>query len=314
MINFTKAILSISLCLLSTISANSQGCSDAGFCTAGSIKPTNQSGNAFKNSIGFTLGYALGERGTQIITPQFEPNIRINDRSMVQIKIPMVFIKGDLASVNGLGDAILSYNYLFDSLAKYPIMLTVGTRIATGTASLKNENIPLPMPYQLSLGTTDLILGAKMELKKGFSVSVAYQQPVFNRNQNGFDSVAFKNLARKENLLADDNFFISSNIKRKGDVLVRIDKAFKTEKTFTTIGILPIIHLGKDEVEFAKNKTTKLDGSQGLTLNINTAVYYKLTTKTEISLILAMPIIVRESRPDGLTRAFVSVAGLRYFL
>jgi len=312
--NYTKTILSLIICLFSSFSANSQGCSDAGFCTAGNIKPNNQSDKTFKNSIGFTLGFALGEQGTQIITPQFEPNIRINDRSMVQLKIPMVLIKGDLATVSGLGDAILTYNYLFDSLSTYPIMITAGTRIATGTASSKNENIALPMPYQLSLGTTDFILGAKIELKKGFSISLAYQQPVFNRNQNGFDSAAFKSLAKEEALLPEDNFFISSNLKRRGDVMVRIDKAFKTKNAFITLGLLPIYHLGKDEVEIAKNKTIELEGSQGLTLNLNTSVYYKLSSKTELSLILAMPLIVRESRPDGLTRSFVSVLGFRYFL
>jgi len=305
-----KLYLILVLSLLFYHQSHSQGCSDAGFCTAGSIKPGSSNTEKMQNSVGISLGFGIGEQGTTIITPQLEPQLKVNDRSLVQVKIPFVQINGDLGKISGLGDVILSYSYLWDTTGKLPLMLTVGTRIATGTASQRANNIPLPMPYQTSLGTTDLILGARLGLKKGFSISFAYQQPLFNRNQNGFDSTAFNAL----NLEDSKNYFLSSELKRKGDVLLRIDKMFKGKKTNYTMGVLPIFHLGKDQIRNEQNQWVKLEGSQGLTVNINGSIVHKLSDKTELSLIAGMPIAIRQSRPDGLTRAFVSVLGLRYLL
>jgi hypothetical protein len=303
----------LTLCVIAFCSISfckAQGCSDAGFCTAGSIKPGSSNSEKMQNSVGISLGFGIGEQGTTIFTPQLEPQMRVNDRSLVQIKIPFVQVNGDLGKVSGLGDVILSYSYLWDTTGKLPLMLTVGTRIATGTASQRANNIPLPMPYQTSLGTTDLILGARLGLKKGFSISFAYQQPLFNRNQNGFDSTAFKAFKLEDS----ENYFLSSELKRKGDVLLRIDKMFKGKKTNYTLGVLPIFHLGKDQIRNEQNQWVNLDGSQGLTVNINGSVVHKLSDKTELSLIAGMPVAIRQSRPDGLTRAFVSVLGLRYLL
>jgi hypothetical protein len=289
-----------------------QGCSDAGFCSAGSIKASNN--DSIKNSLGFSVGYAIGEQGTTIITPQFEPQIKISDKSMVQIKIPFQFINGDLGSNKGLGDAIVTYNLNVTNLGKKPLTFTLGTRIATSTSSEKRDNIPMPMTYQVGLGTTDLIVGARIQFKKGFSVSLGYQQPLFNRNQNGFDSAAYKNLKLAKQLPDDENYFISSYLERKGDIMMRLDKLFKIKKSTFSIGILPIYHLGKDKARINKGTIVNLENSQGLTLNINAGLNYKISNKLEISAIAAAPLIVRKSRPDGLTRAIIFVPALRYNL
>ncbi|MFM9946296.1 MAG: hypothetical protein ACKVQB_13780 [Bacteroidia bacterium] len=310
-----KKIFKVLILLTAFYKAQSQGCSDAGFCTAGSIKPT--SANQIDNSFGFTLGYGLGEQKTHVITPQFEPQIKVSSKSMVQAKIPFVFINGKVGSVKGFGDVVLTYNYLMDSTFKNPVTLTFGTRIATGTSALKAKNIPLPMPYQVSLGTTDLILGAKMQLKKGFSISVGCQLPMFNKNQNGFDSASFKLVREKglENGIINDeeNYFISSQLKRKADILLRVDRIFKIKSDMLSIGLLPIYHLGNDKVEL-NNQTIEIENSRGLTLNFNCGFYHKWGNNLELSAVFAAPLIVRESRPDGLTRAVVFVTGIRYYL
>lgn len=308
-----KTIFSLLIFISLIYNAKGQGCSDAGFCTAGSIKPSSQN-DSIKNSLGVTFSYAKGERGTTILTPQFEPQFKVSDRSMVQIKIPFIFIKGSIGSINGIGDVMLSYNYKLDSVLGNLVMLTIGTRIATGTSSYKNDSIPMPMPYQVSLGTTDLILGARMELKKGFSLSIAYQQPLVNRNQNGFDSAAYKNLMKSKGLKADENYFISSYLERKGDLLLRIDKLFTFKKGVISIGLLPIYHLGNDKARINKATTITVENSKGLTLNANVGMYYKLNKKLELSAIAAAPLIVRQGRPDGLTRSFIFLPGLRYNL
>jgi len=302
------------ICISFLYKANGQGCSDAGFCTAGGLRPILGQSEPIQNSLGFTIGYSLGEQRTSYITPQFEPQVKVSDKGMIQVKIPIVFIYGELGNSQGLGDVILTYNHQFDSLWKQKISLTVGTRIGTGTSSFKIDDIALPMPYQRSLGTTDLILGAKIFFKKGFSLSVGFQQPLVNINQNGFDSSAFYQVASNYDLKPEDNYFISSNLKRKGDLMLRIDKSFEWKKRFISVGILPIYHLGKDVASISKGQETKIEGSQGLTLNINASIAHKISSKCEISSTVAVPLIVRDSRPDGLTRSLILVAGLRYFL
>lgn len=285
-----------------------QGCSDAGFCTAGSLKPTGE--NTIRSSVGIALGYALGEQGTRIITPQLEPQIKVSGKSYIQIQIPVVLVNGKAGNTRGPGDVVASFNYLTDTQSLKPVSILAGLRIATGTSSQKHNNIALPMPYQSSLGTTDLILGISKKLNKGFSVSVAIQQPLVHRNQNGFDSLAFKTLGYPDN----ENYFISSNLKRKGDAMIRVDKSFKKNKSGYTIGLLPIFHLGEDEIELKGGVSSKVKGSGGLTLNLNGSWKYSLSAKSELNLLAGIPLLVRESRPDGLTRALVVRFGYQYFL
>ncbi len=305
-----KSVSLIIALLFIAVKVQSQGSSDAGLSMVGNMRPSGNN-DSMKNGLGFSFSYGIGERGTIILTPQFEPQIKISDKSMVQIKIPMVQINGDLGKINGMGDVILSYSRLLDSVWKYPILITIGTRIATGSSSLKSDNISLPMPYQLSLGTTDIILGAKIKLKKGLSIAVGFQNPLFNRNQNGFDSAAY-NLVKTKQIKEENNYFISSYLRRKGDIMIRIDKTFNYKKTMTSIGIVPIYHLGNDKARIDKATTVEMKNSKGLTLNVNVGFMYKLSPKLELSAIAAAPIIMRNSRPDGLTRSFLFIPGLKY--
>ncbi len=307
----SKIILVILASFIFMEKAKAQGCSDAGICSARGINSANKT-DSLKNQIGVSFSYAIGEQGTKYLIPQLEPQIRISDRSMVLIKIPFMVIKSPIANTSGLGDVILNYTIVLDSFLKHKFSFTLGTRIATGTASLKNNSIPMPMAVQLGLGSTDVILGVAMHFKKGFSAAIGYQLPVFNQNQNGFDSAPFKNLETKNNLAQSENYFISSNLNRKGDVMARFDKVFVFSKLEINMGLLPIYHLGNDVVNNNKTTTQPIDGSHGLTLNANMGLRYSLNQKFEISAFGAAPLITRKSRPDGLTRSLIIFSGLTY--
>ncbi|MCB9252157.1 MAG: hypothetical protein H6605_06790 [Flavobacteriales bacterium] len=307
-----RTMILLTMLLLGGVSTNvlAQGCSDAGFCTAGSVKPDGEKGDEIRSSIEFNVGYAIGEQGISIITPQFQPEIKINNKSIMQIKVPWVIAGSGKVKANGLGDVIITYNYQADSLIKMPVTFTLGLRIATSTSSQRYEEIPLPMPYQSSLGTTDLIAGIKFRLKKGFNLAFGFQMPMVNGNQNSFDSAAFYKLEAE----TDKQFFISSGIKRKPDLMMRLDKSFFKPKMTYTVGVLPIYHLGEDKVISKGNKEETLKGSGGLTLNLTGSVVRKLNEKSRLSLSFGAPMLVRESRPDGLTRAFVGILGYKIFL
>ena len=302
------------LTLIAYKNACSQGCSDAGFCTAGALKPNTANKAQSQGFLGLSMGFGLGEQNVSTSNVQFEPQFKVNDLTSVQIKIPFVANSGKLGKTQGLGDVILTCNYNLDSVLHKKAMLVIGTRIATGTASLKSNNIALPMPYQISLGTTDLIIGTRFNLPKKFIATFAYQQPLWSRNQNGFDSAAFFTTGAFYNLTEEQNYFLSANLKRRGDILLRIERPFSFKKSILTVGVLPIYHLGQDKADVVKGKSVKIKNSQGLTLNLNGIYTLNINDHTEFNLILAAPLIVRSSRPDGLTRSAIINAGLKYFL
>ena len=74
--------------------------------------------------------------------------------------------------------------------------------------------------------------------------------------------------------------------------------------------MLFIYHLGKDNFENTFGKRETIIGSDGLTINGNLISAYRINSKNSLELSLATPFVVRDIRPDGLTREFT--AGLIY--
>jgi len=56
----------------------------------------------------------------------------------------------------------------------------------------------------------------------------------------------------------------------------------------------------------------EIDGSEGLTLNLTADLRYQLNSSWWLEASMGSPLVVREVRPDGLTRALVANVGLRY--
>lgn len=82
-------------------------------------------------------------------------------------------------------------------------------------------------------------------------------------------------------------------------------------KKFTiTPSLLPIYHLMNDKFTNALGLENEIKGSQGLTLNGNAYLDYAINAKNALQINLGMPFLVRDARPDGLTRTFV--ANLEY--
>jgi hypothetical protein len=77
-----------------------------------------------------------------------------------------------------------------------------------------------------------------------------------------------------------------------------------------TPSVLPIYHLTNDNYIDEFNIKKEIVGSQGLTLNGNVYLDYEVNGKSIIQLNIRMSFIVRNSRPDGLTRSFI--ANLEY--
>jgi hypothetical protein len=68
---------------------------------------------------------------------------------------------------------------------------------------------------------------------------------------------------------------------------------------------LPIYHLSNDKYTNNLGIENEIKGSQGLTLNGNAYLDYEINNKNALQLNVGMPFVVRDARPDGLTRSFV---------
>ncbi|NQW42016.1 MAG: TonB-dependent receptor [Bacteroidetes bacterium] len=306
---FKLYILAICFVTLFQNTLQSQGCSDAGICNAGNMQ--SHDSTIEKGSITFNAQYGLGEQNVRSTAFQIEGKIRVTNNSSLQVKIPYIFINGNLATGSAFGDIIAIGSYKFYERKKLVIGANVGFRISVNTADFGVRNslnvlIPLPMPYQTSLGTHDLLLGADFKYKNKWLFAVGFQQPIRQFNANTFDT-------SKVTLAEEKKYFSSNQLFRRPDAIFRVDKLFKIkDKLSITGGVLGIYHLGHDRALNYLLKETAISGSKGLTINVNVGITYKTTDHFSITARYATPIIVRKVRPDGLTRQLVAGLELKY--
>lgn len=91
-----------------------------------------------------------------------EYNRQLNKKWGVDAKLTTIAQDGNEISVFGFSDFFQNTSYK----ASEKIKFTLGAKIPLSTANKSNENLPLPMDYQSSLGTYDLIFGIGYEIKK----------------------------------------------------------------------------------------------------------------------------------------------------
>lgn len=292
-------ILLISLLTINNV--YSQGCSDAGFCTIGNLKQEG-SDSLFsrQQKLSFLFASGIGDENVYVFTPGIQYDNRLSKQWAIQARITANYASGNLGSAAGLGDIFLSSIYTFKARSTWTKSFLLGAKVPLNTSDIRKGNKPLPMQYQSSLGTFDIIAGFTIANKK-WLFATAIQQPVSGINRNTF-LPAYWNTAEAYKYSPTNDF------NRRGDVLLRAGyEISSTIKWRLNIGLLGIYHLGKDAYVDGNvsNKPIKLSGSEGLTLNGTAAALYKLNSKLSFGLTAGVPFLVRDIRPDGLTRRFV---------
>ncbi len=256
-------------------------------------------------SFEFSSYYGIGEQNTSVFINQLEGNYRLIDRKVyAQIKLPYAVISGNLGNTSGLGDVTMSLSYILFDKARSNLSLAAGVKIPSNTSSLSKNNRPLPMVYQTSLGSTDLLLGSRLIWGK-WDFTVGYQHS-FNANENRY--LHLSNIIDSETY---NGYYESNGLRRRDDVLFRINRKYQVKKAVLNTGLLLIYHLQNDDVTDASGKRVKAIGSKGLTLNLNVGGSIPISPKLDFTFILAKPVIQRKYVSDGLARSFVGVAGLK---
>lgn len=265
-----------------------------------SFKSNNtDSTEVLNNQFKIGVFYGKADNSISVFGNYLEYTRQLSKKFGLDAKLTTIAQDGNGISAFGLSDIFLNANYKVNEKVK----LTLGAKIPLSDASNTRNNLPLPMDYQASLGTFDLIFGIGYEIKK-IQVVAAIQQPL-TQNKNQFTSTNYPINSELRTFQSTNNF------ERSGDVLLRVSYPIIINSKFKlTPSILPIYHLSNDKYTDEFNIKQEIKGSHGLTLNGNVYLDYEINSKNIIQLNLGMPFIVRESRPDGLTRSFI--ANLEY--
>jgi hypothetical protein len=272
-------------------------CSDAGICSVNGPLETKQE---FKNIIEAGTIFGAGEADVAYFSPYVSYTRAVNNTFSLTAKITYSQASGSFGDRSAPGDAFLFGNYNFSNKQNKKWSALFGVKIPFTNANLKINGFSLPMDYQSSLGTFDLIAGINLNYKK-WDFNAAVQVPVINNNKNSY--------FRK---FSGTNDFPSTNLfERKTDALFRTTYTIATAGKFTfKPNVLFLYHLGEDTYKNIFGQREKIVGSDGLTINGNLITSYTINKRNSIDLSLATPFVIREVRPDGLTRQFT--AGIIY--
>jgi hypothetical protein len=288
-----NTLLIIALLFMTTFSF-AQGCSDAGICSIGnSFQSTKKE---YKNNIEFSTIFGAGEADVTYFSPYISYGRKVNERFSWSSKVTFSSANGSFGTRAAFGDAFLIGNYAFAAKNNTQWSVLVGSKIPFTSSNLKINGFSLPLDYQSSLGTFDLFLGTNLNYKK-WDFNAAIQIPVFNNNKNSY----FAEYSET------DDFPTTNLFERKSDALFRTTYTIKTPNNKFTFkpNVLFIYHLGEDSFENIFGKRESYVGSEGLTVNGNLISSYNFNKQNSIEISLAAPFVVRDIRPDGLTRSFV---------
>ncbi len=282
----------------------SQGCSDAGFCTMGAMKPDQP----YNKKIQFRLRSMEVSfyRGTTTLTPVIyvataDMNFSLNRKYTLQVKLPFQRVEGRLATTSSVGDVSLCLTRNIYSTDKFDLNLSLGGKIPTNSSNLETNGLPLPMYYQTSLGTYDFIAGLSLVNRK-WLLATGIQVPL-NQNGNQFVWSAWNGNEEKKYV---DKYDLAKDLKRGIDVMLRVERNFRLSRFNFSFGLLPIYRINRDEFTNAAGVRVISNKASGLALSGIMTAGYNFNVRSGVRLLLGHKIVQRELNPDGLTREFVS--------
>ncbi len=299
-----KILVWLLLCL-ATQYGWTQGCSDAGFCTMGAMKPDQPYNKKIAVKLrSMELNFY---RGTTSLTPVIyvataDMNFSLNSRNSFQIKLPYQAITGQLANTSGMGDISICFTRNLFTSDQFDLNLSLGSKIPTNDSDKAINGFPLPMYYQTSLGTYDAIAGLSL-INRKWLFATGIQVPL-NQNNNQFlwgrwtgsdEDMAYIERYPKGNLLT-----------RGTDIMLRVERNFRFSRVNFSLGLLPIYRITRDEIIEGDGAITRSPDAKGLALSGIFTTGYNFNVRSGIKLLLGRKITQRKVNPDGLTREFVS--------
>jgi hypothetical protein len=286
-----------------------QGCSDAGFCSVGTLKPDHSLEP--RSRIALSQSYGRAEQKTSVWVTQLEYSGQLSEKGQLQVLVPYSVISGNLGNISGLSDLTLAGSYRLLNFGLMDISGTAGAKIPFNAANRKSaDGLPLPMVYQTSLGTYDLILGLSAAAKK-WIFALGYQHP-FGSNKNEYYDHA--DVCRRISIACTvpGPYGSSRHYKRGSDLLIRYERIIAASRIDYILGLLPIFRLRNDEIQHLDGSYIVIKDSKGLTLNVTGMIKYRLKEHGALKLFAGAPVITRKVKTDGLQRSFLISLGYEY--
>lgn len=297
-------LLSISNCL-------AQGCSDAGFCTMGAMKPDQP----FNKKIELKLRSMEISfyRGSTSLTPVIyvataDLNFSLNSKTSFQLKLPYQGVTGRLANTSGMGDISLCLTRNIFKGENFDVNLSVGGKLPTNNSDKDANGYPLPMYYQTSLGSFDFITGISL-INRNWLFATGIQH-AFNKNDNQFLWTAWE--GGPEDIAYVQKYSNSKELKRGTDIMLRAERNFRFSQWNFTLGLLPIYRINHDEITSGDGKRIKPDGTTGLALSAIVTTGYSFDVRSGVRLLIGHKLVQRDENPDGLTRELVTSLSYYY--
>ena len=311
MFRTVKHLSAALLILLGIHNCLAQGCSDAGFCTMGAMKPDQP----FNKKVELKLRSMEISfyRGTTTLTPVIyvataDLNFSLNSKTSFQVKLPYQAVTGRLANTSGLGDISLCLTRNVFKGEKFDVNVSVGGKVATNKSDKDVDGYPLPMYYQTSLGSYDFITGISV-ISRNWLFATGIQHP-FNKNDNQFLWTAWQ--GGPEDIAYIQKYSNSKELQRGTDVMLRVERNFRFSQWNFTLGLLPIYRINHDEITDGNGKRIQPDGTTGLALSGIFTTGYSIDVRSGIKLLIGHKIVQRDENPDGLTRELVTSLSYYY--
>jgi len=312
-----KFIFSIIASSLIISTSYGQGCSDAGFCTMGAMKPDQPFNKKMpiklrSMEISFYRGKTTLSPKVYVATADMSFNL-VDNKTFLQVKLPYQAVQGNFGDTGSMGDISLCLTRNVYSSDKFDISASLGGKIRSNDANLKSDQgLSFPMYYQTSLGTYDFITGVSLVSKK-WLFATGIQHP-FNRTANTFTYerwVPVYNNGEGEDYVLE--YSPCYQLKRGTDVMLRAERNFRYARFNFSLGLLPIFRINRDEVtDPSTNQRVKLAGTTGMAMSGIFTAGYSFDVKSGIRLLLGKKFTDRHVNPDGLTRETVTTISYYY--
>ena len=306
-----RTLLLLAVAVLSGSVLYAQGCSDAGFCTMGAMKPDQP----YNKRIAIRLrSMEIGfYRGTTPLTPVVyvataDLNFGINDKTSFQIKLPYQAVTGELGNTSGLGDISLCLSRNIVRRRSYDVTVSLGMKLPTNGADKSENGFPLPMYYQTSLGSYDAVAGISIISRK-WLFATGIQHP-FNRNKNQFLWSAWETSTEDQEYV--HRYANSRELYRGTDIMLRVERNFRFSQWNFAVGLLPIYRLNLDEITDRFGKRVQQPNTTGLAMSVLVSTGYNFNVSSGIKLLVGHKLIQRDNNADGLTRELVSTLSYCY--
>jgi hypothetical protein len=176
-----------------------------------------------------------------------------------------------------------------------------------------SEGLVLPMYYQVSLGSWDIVAGASL-INENWLIAIGIQDAL-TANDNTFkwsdwDPPVYpsESYIRK--------YPRATKLKRGTDIMLRVERNFRFARYNINVGLLPIYRITQDQIledpMGEGDVYIKVENTTGLALSALGGFGYHLNVNNTIKLTFGRKITQRKVNPDGLTRHDVMIVAYQY--